>query len=85
MLDDLMLLKNLSDQERLMFQNEYLAVQKNGTTGFLLAFFLGGLGAHHFYMGRVGLGVLYAVFCWTLTSVDTQNRQLIDTSKPAIN
>lgn len=32
----------------------------------LLAFFLGGLGAHKFYMGKPGLGVLYILFCWTL-------------------
>jgi len=31
----------------------------------LLAFFLGGLGAHKFYLGRVGQGILYLVFCWT--------------------
>ncbi|HUY88124.1 MAG TPA: NINE protein [Pirellulales bacterium] len=65
MLDDIILLKDLTDHERLMFQNEYFAVRKSGTTGVLLALFLGLFGAHHFYMGRVGLGVLYLLFCWT--------------------
>lgn len=31
----------------------------------LLALFLGGLGAHKFYSGRTGMGVLYLLFCWT--------------------
>ena len=31
----------------------------------LLAFFLGGLGAHKFYLGSPVLGILYLVFCWT--------------------
>ncbi|MCX7359755.1 MAG: NINE protein [Alphaproteobacteria bacterium] len=32
----------------------------------LFAFFLGGLGIHKFYLGRVVWGVVYLVFCWTL-------------------
>ena len=32
----------------------------------LLAFFLGGIGGHKFYLGQPGLGILYLFFCWTL-------------------
>ena len=38
---------------------------KSKVAGALLAFFLGGLGAHKFYFGRIGLGLLYLAFCWT--------------------
>lgn len=31
----------------------------------LLALFLGGIGAHKFYLGKFGTGVLYLIFCWT--------------------
>lgn len=31
----------------------------------LLALFLGGFGVHRFYLGNVGLGFLYLLFCWT--------------------
>lgn len=31
----------------------------------LLALLLGGFGAHKFYSGKTGLGILYIVFCWT--------------------
>lgn len=31
----------------------------------LFAIFLGGLGVHKFYLGRVGWGVVYLLFCWT--------------------
>ena len=32
----------------------------------LFAFFLGAFGAHKFYLGQIGLGVIYLVFCWTM-------------------
>lgn len=31
----------------------------------ILAWFLGGLGIHKFYLGQNGQGVLYLLFCWT--------------------
>ena len=31
----------------------------------LLAFFLGGIGIHKFYLGRTAQGLVYLFFCWT--------------------
>jgi TM2 domain-containing membrane protein YozV len=42
--------------------------QRNGadkTALALLAFFLGAFGAHKFYVGKYGQGILYILFCWT--------------------
>ena len=38
---------------------------KEKNTAGIIAFFLGGLGIHRFYLGQTGLGILYLVFCWT--------------------
>ena len=37
----------------------------NKTTYILLALFLGGLGIHKFYAGKIFAGILFAVFVWT--------------------
>jgi len=42
-----------------------LSFRKSKTVAALLAFFLGGFGAHKFYLGRPGLGILYIIFFWT--------------------
>src|ERR1700761_3738884 len=47
------------------FQQRYETVRKDELIAVLLALFLGGFGAHHFYMGRIGLGVVYLLFSWT--------------------
>ena len=31
----------------------------------ILAIFFGGIGIHKFYMGKIGMGILYLCFCWT--------------------
>jgi len=31
----------------------------------LLGILIGGLGVHKFYLGQVGMGILYLLFCWT--------------------
>lgn len=38
---------------------------KNKIVAFVLAWFLGGFGIHKFYLGQVGLGILYLLFFWT--------------------
>src|SRR5262249_50224545 len=55
------LMENMTQEQRMLFQAQYGRAVKNRTTAFLLTFFLGGVGAHRFYLGQVGLGILYAV------------------------
>lgn len=38
---------------------------KSKITAGVLALILGGLGIHKFYLGNVGMGILYLLFCWT--------------------
>ena len=45
--------------------NEPVNYPKSKTTAGLLAILLGAVGAHKFYLGKTGMGILYLVFCWT--------------------
>lgn len=65
MFEDIAMMQDLTDQERLMFQAEMSTRRKDPTMGLVLCLFLGGLGAHRFYLGETMLGILYLVFCWT--------------------
>jgi len=38
---------------------------RNKLTAALFALLLGGIGAHKFYLGKAGDGVVYLLFCWT--------------------
>jgi TM2 domain-containing membrane protein YozV len=38
---------------------------RNRSSAGILAIFLGGLGAHKFYLGQTGAGIVYLLFCWT--------------------
>jgi len=62
----LQLLRSLNPEQTLAFQSEYSGRRKDATVAILLALFLGGFGAHHFYLGNKGAGLLYLLFFWTL-------------------
>jgi TM2 domain-containing membrane protein YozV len=32
----------------------------------VLAILFGGIGIHKFYLGKIGMGILYLLFCWTM-------------------
>jgi TM2 domain-containing membrane protein YozV len=55
----------LPEDKRTPFLMQLTTVKKNPTTAVLLALFLGGLGAHKFYLGQTGLGIVYLLFSWT--------------------
>lgn len=50
---------------------KYVVSESSGTSGKskvaagLFGIFLGGLGIHKFYLGKVGMGILYLLLCWT--------------------
>lgn len=48
-----------------LFYQQYEAVRRDEVVGILLALFLGAFGAHHFYLRRTGLGILYLIFFWS--------------------
>lgn len=56
---------NMNEHQRAWFYAEYQRARKDELIGVLLAVFLGGLGIHHFYLRRDGLGIVYLVFSWT--------------------
>lgn len=64
-LDELILQRDMTDSQRLLFQSELNKVRKNRTTALLLTLLLGGVGAHRYYMGQIGLGLVYTLFSWT--------------------
>lgn len=55
------LLQGLTDQEVLLFQNEYNNRKRSQAIGFALNLFAGAVGAHQLYLGRLGIAVLYVV------------------------
>jgi TM2 domain-containing membrane protein YozV len=44
---------------------DYTPGAKSRITAGILGILLGGIGVHKFYLNKVGLGILYLVFCWT--------------------
>jgi TM2 domain-containing membrane protein YozV len=58
-------LSTLTDEQRQRFMTEVLSKRKNIVGVMLLTFFLGGIGAHKFYLGDNKKGIIYLLFCWT--------------------
>jgi TM2 domain-containing membrane protein YozV len=58
-------LSTIPKDSQMMFLMQYNSQKKNPTVAVILALFLGGIGAHKFYLGQAGLGILYLLFCWT--------------------
>ena len=56
--------KELEGEERNAFQFKFEQRKKSVGVYALLAVFLGGLGAHKFYMGKIGIGIIYLLLCW---------------------
>lgn len=40
--------------------------RRNRVVAAIFALLLGGLGIHKFYLGKVGWGIVYILFCWTM-------------------
>ena len=39
--------------------------KRNKWIAIILAFFFGAFGIHKFYLGQIGMGIVYLLFCWT--------------------
>ena len=57
---------HLDCTQQTFFQGAYSRHRRNPRTALTLCLLFGGFGAHAFYLGRVGSGVLRLLFCWTL-------------------
>jgi TM2 domain-containing membrane protein YozV len=62
---ELAMLQDMTEQQRMLFLAQYHSVKKDVVAGVLLAVLLGHFGAHRFYMGEIGWGIVYLLFCWT--------------------
>ena len=62
---EMALAQGMDDRQRALFFSWFARTRKDATTGVLLAVFLGGFGAHRFYLGEIGWGVVYLLFGWT--------------------
>jgi TM2 domain-containing membrane protein YozV len=49
----------MTADQRTLFASQYNASKKNRTTALLLNLFLGFFGIHRFYLGQIGLGLLF--------------------------
>ena len=60
-----MQLQQMQMQMNQMQRQPHKTGDRTKVAAVLLALFLGGLGAHKFYLGQAGQGILYLLFFWT--------------------
>jgi len=60
------LTRHMTDEQKLAFITRFAKERRNPNVALLLCLFLGGIGAHYYYMGRIGKGILCSLFAWTL-------------------
>ncbi len=71
-MDELILMKDMTDTQKMMFQSEMGRNRKNRTIALMLtvlSIFLGGVGVQYFYMGKIGAGVASTLLIWTLVPI----------------
>lgn len=61
--------QNIPQEKQILFSIQYESVKKSPTIAILLALFLGAFGAHKFYMGKTGAGIVYLLLSWTGISI----------------
>jgi TM2 domain-containing membrane protein YozV len=59
------LLQSIAPEKQMLFQMQFGNFKKSASTALLLCWFLGGFGAHRFYLDESGTGIFYLLFCWT--------------------
>lgn len=59
--DDIKLQERLTEKQLTIFHAEMARQHRSLTVGYLLLVFLGTLGLHKFYIGRIWVGIVYAL------------------------
>lgn len=62
-MDNLIAKQGLTTEQQLLVNGEFDKKKKSKGVSFLLWFFLGGFGAHRFYLGDIGIAIGMIVVC----------------------
>jgi TM2 domain-containing membrane protein YozV len=57
---------HMPDQQKLLYIVRFTKERRNPNVTLFLCLFFGWAGGHHYYLGRIGKGILFSLFAWTL-------------------